>query len=97
MHTKDKLAAALREVGLDEMADKAATGYYHDYLSPLATPAITLVNDLAVAASRGDHFKVGIIALRKRVINGDFDATSEESDDWAASEDGQAAFRSLLR
>jgi hypothetical protein len=46
LHTKDMLAEALREVGLDAMADKAATGYYHDYLSPLDLPEMVLVNQL---------------------------------------------------
>ena len=38
MHTKDILAAALRDAGLPLMAARAAEGYYHDYLSPLPMP-----------------------------------------------------------
>ena len=38
MHTKDILADALRDAGLPIMAARAAEGYYHDYLSPLAMP-----------------------------------------------------------
>ena len=98
MHTKDMLAQALREVGLNAMADVASTGYYHDFLSPLDLPETQLVNDLADAASVSDHPKRDqIIALRRRVINGDFDASKEESDAWAASDEGQDAFRSLLK
>jgi hypothetical protein len=101
-HTKDLLAAELRKIGLNEMADRAATGYYHDYLSPLDLPEITLVNHLSsaemheTAAGHPDQ-AAAINALRQRVINGDFDASEEESDEWAASEDGQAAFRKLIR
>lgn len=95
MHTKDILAAALREVGLDAMADQAATGYYHDFLSPLDLPEMQLMHDLAQAA-RSSANPDAILALRQRAINGDFDASNEESDEWAASEDGQDAFRSLL-
>ena len=42
------LIAALRTLDfrLDAMADKAATGYYHDYLSPLDLPEMVLVNQL---------------------------------------------------
>jgi len=90
MHTKDILAQALREIGLNEMADKAATGYYHDFLSPLATPEIQLAADLAAVKTPE------ALALRRRVINGDFDATTEESEDWAQSEEGQEAMRNLM-
>jgi hypothetical protein len=91
MHTKDKLAAALTEVGLAEMAAQAATGYYHDYLSPLATPTLQLVNDLG---------KVGTpaaAALRGRVMEGDCDASAEEGEEWAASAEGQEAFSRLTK
>ena len=97
MHTKDKLAAALREVGLDDMADKAATGYYHDFLSPLDFPEMQLEADLR---NRRDsplhvHVKDQIEQLRQRHLNGDFDASLEESEEWAASPEGQDAFNRL--
>lgn len=96
MHTKDMLAAALREVGLTDMAELAATGYYHDFLSPLDLPEITLMSDLAMASTTKDETKsTAIMALRRRVMNGEFDASAEESDEWAASPEGQAAFGQL--
>lgn len=103
MHTKDKLAAALREVGLDDMADRAATGYYHDFLSPLDFPEMQLEADLSYARDNTDGknwsvaFAGQVEALRQRVINGDFDASTEESEEWAASEDGQATFDRLVK
>lgn len=96
MHTKDMLAAALRDVGLADMAERAATGFYHDYLSPLDTPEMQLVEDLAHMATIHQRKAGEIMALRRRVINGDFDASTEESDAWAASPEGQAAFRRLM-
>lgn len=96
MHTKDKLAEALREVGLEDMAAKAEKGWYHDFLSPLDLPEMTLVNDLAVAAQGYPDRAVRIMTLRKRVMNGDFDASTEESDEWAQSPEGQEAFRLLM-
>lgn len=90
MHTKDILAAELRKADLPEMADKAATGYYHDFLSPLDLPEMQLAADLAQAGTPA------ALALRKRVIDGEFDATSEESDEWASSEEGQATFDALI-
>lgn len=89
-HTKDKLAAALRKAGLNEMAGKAEAGYYHDFLSPLDTPCIQLAADLAEAGTRE------AMALRARHLNGEFDASREESNHWAASPEGQEAYRRLL-
>ena len=91
MHTKDKLAGELRMAGLPKMADKAATGYYDDYISPLDMPISQLVTDLARAGTPA------AMDLRRRAMDGEFDATKEESDDWAKSPEGQEAFRSLWR
>jgi hypothetical protein len=94
MHTKDLLADELRKVGLTVMAEQAATGYYHDFLSPLDLPEMQLVEDLADMAAVSTN-REDILELRARVINGDFDASIEESEEWAASQDGQDTFRKL--
>ncbi|HXI58343.1 MAG TPA: hypothetical protein VNO55_19885 [Polyangia bacterium] len=91
MHTKDVLAAALRGAGLHEMADRAAEGYYHDYLSPLDLPALQLLADLEVAATPA------ALALRARHLRGEFDASEEEGAVWAASSEAQAVFSELTR
>jgi hypothetical protein len=91
MHSKDHLAAELHGAGLHAMADKASTGYYHDYLSPLDFPEMQLVNDLMLAGTDA------ALALRRRAMAGEFDATSQESDEWADSPEGKAAFRMLRR
>lgn len=97
-HTKDKLASALRELGLDDMANRAASGWYDDYVSPLDNPILTLVDDLAVAAATDNGAKrTAIVALRERVKEGDFDGTTEESEAWANSPEGQEALKLLLR
>jgi hypothetical protein len=72
MHTKDKLANALRDAGLDDLAARAAGGYYHDFLSPLATPAMQLGADLAAVGSKP------ALDIRKRHLQGEFDATTDE-------------------
>lgn len=90
-HTKDILADELRKAGLEELAKKAETGYYHDFLSPLETPCIQLISDLTKAGTPA------ALALRRRHMNGEFDATKDESEAWAASPDGQAVMRELLR
>jgi hypothetical protein len=97
MHTKDKLAAALRDVGLDAMAEKAAAGYYHDFLSPLELPALVLVTNLGAVATENPDKAEAIEALRRRVTNGDFDASPEEGEEWANSPEGQDTMRRLMR
>jgi hypothetical protein len=87
MHTKDKLAEALRQAGLPKIAGRAARGEFDDFLSPHATPQMELIKALDISGSHAAR------AIRKRVINGDFDATKEESEAWAASPEGQATFR----
>lgn len=91
LHTKDILAAELEKAGLHDMATKAATGYYHDFLSPLDLPEMQLAADLAAAGTPE------ALALRERHINGEFDATKEESDAWAESDDGQEALGRLVK
>lgn len=91
MHTKDILAEALRKAGLLSMSIMAAQGYYHDFLSPLDMPCQQLAADLAKAGTPA------AMALRARHLNGEFDASKEESDEWASGPDGQEAFRSLSR
>jgi hypothetical protein len=69
------------------MIAAAREGYYDDYKSPLAFPLSQLVADCR------EH---GLTAIADAAMNGDYDATKEESDAWARSPDGQAAFRELL-
>jgi hypothetical protein len=90
MHSKDYLAGELRKAGLREIADRAAAGYYHDYLSPLPFPELQLANDL-------EH--VGTpeaLALRERHVDGEFDATVEEGEVWMESPEGQATLAQLM-
>lgn len=85
MHTKDILAAELLKADLPEMAAKAAAGYYHDFLSPLAMPCLQLANDLALVGTPA------ALAIRVRHLDGEFDATDDE----AGSAEGFAAFGGL--
>lgn len=75
--TSQKLAEVLQEAGLHEMSKKAATGYYDDFSSPIATPKLTLIRELAA---------VGKKDLVRRVMEGEWDATKEEADAWYARE-----------
>jgi len=92
MHSKDYLAMELRRAGLEAMAAEAEKGMYHDYLSPLTFPDLQLDADLVEAIKGGNEAAKD---LRRRHHQGEFDAGLQESDEWAASEDGQEAFRLL--
>lgn len=88
-HTKDILADELMKAGLINMSIKARAGYYHDYLSPLPAPCIQLANDLQQAGTKE------ALTIRERHLNGEFDATKEESDHWFYGPEGQAAIQEL--
>jgi hypothetical protein len=94
MHSKDFLAAELEKAGLPAMAERARAGYYHDYLSPLPFPEMELDKDLVEAIHSGNE---AAKELRRRHHNGEFDATTEESEAWAESPDGQAAIERLIK
>lgn len=99
-HTTVKLARALGEIpGVPEaMIERARSGYYHDFMSPLAMPEFQLVADLRELASRPATPRASRPLLRdmaKRVIDGEFDATKAESDEWMRSSEGQEAMAAL--
>jgi len=93
------LADALRAAGLEELAQRAELDEFHDYLSPHDLPAIVLGIELAAIAHHDLPIGVKLAAheIRLRHLNGDFDATEEESDEWAASPEGQEIFARLVR
>jgi hypothetical protein len=99
-HTTVKLGRALREIpGVPRaMITRAESGYYHDYLSPLALPELALVTELRRLAGepgRPSASRAALLALAEGVVDGQFDASKAESDAWARSPDGRAAFGAL--
>jgi hypothetical protein len=75
--TKMRLARVLREYGLHQLAEQAEFGRYDDFESESATPIFDLVRDLRAR---------GFAKLAKRAMNGEWDATKEESDAWMERE-----------
>jgi hypothetical protein len=99
-HTTAKLARALSEVpGMPrDMIARAVEGYYHDYLSPLAMPELQLLADLHelhAEPTTGPKARAALAALIARHAAGEFDASKEESDAWAASPEGRETFARL--
>ena len=96
MRTRDKLAAELRKVAAiaspenaakyEAFAIRAATGEFDDYSDTYDCPITQLHSELCAA---------GFTQFAKRVANGDFDATFEESEEWANSPSGKEAFSHL--
>jgi hypothetical protein len=86
MKTKERLSQALREAKAPtEMIEHAEIGGYDDFEAvDTASPIVDLVN-----ACRA----FGLDDLAKRAMNGEFDATEEEAEAWARSEDGQQTMR----
>jgi hypothetical protein len=96
MKTRDKLAAELRKVAgvasrenamkYEAFAKRAETGEFDDYADTYVCPITQLCQELTAA---------GFTKFAARVANGEFDATKEESDEWARSPSGQAAAKEL--
>lgn len=95
MRTRDKLAAELRKVAVvspghaakyEAFAKRAETGEFDDYADTYACPITQLHSELTAA---------GFAKFAARVANGEFDATKEESDEWANSRSGREAFSHL--
>lgn len=86
----DKLAAAIREAATEprhhKLADRAATGEFGDY-SDTHLCGITACYDLCRM--------YGLQSIAARLVNGEFDASKEESDEWMRSSSGQSAAREL--
>jgi hypothetical protein len=96
MRTRDKLAAELRKVAeiaspanatkYEAFANRAETGEFDDYADTYTCPVTQLYTELLTA---------GFGKFAARVANGEFDATKEESDEWARSHSGQDAAKHL--
>jgi len=94
MRTRDKLAAELRKVvaspenaaKYEAFAKRAEAGEFDDYADTYDCPVTQLYRELRAA---------GFSKFAARVGRGEFDATKEESDEWARSASGQEAAKML--
>lgn len=96
MQTREKLAIELRKIAAqaspenaakyEVFAKRAETGEFDDYADTYVCPITQLHSELTTA---------GFTKFAARVANGEFDATKEESDEWARSPSGQEAAKKL--
>lgn len=70
----------------EALATRAETGEFDDYSAVHVCGPTALYQECLAA---------GFTKFAKRVANGEFDATKEESDEWMRSPEGQAAAREL--
>jgi hypothetical protein len=99
-HTTAILARALEAIpGVPaDMIEKARTGHYHDFLSPLDFPEMQLVADLKELASRPAtprNSRPLLRQLAQDVRDGKHDASKAESDAWTASPEGRETLAEL--
>ena len=80
--TSQNLANALREKGFEDLAKRAEADEFHDFLSNHPVPALLLMEELE---------KTGNKELVERHLNGEFDASLEESEEWWQREGKQMA------
>ena len=96
--TSQKLADALRDAGFRALADRAEKDEFHLVLSKHDFPDITLDRELAAiirdpSRTRLEHYEA--YNIRELVLDGEFDASPEEIETWALSDEGQDAMRRL--
>jgi hypothetical protein len=85
--TTERLARALEAADAPKaMVVAARVGCYDDFKSESATPCMDLVRDLMQAARETweQPLRGNLIKLAQRAKLGEFDATREESEAWAA-------------
>lgn len=93
--TAERLAEAIRadatETRHHRLADRAAKGEFADYADP--PPGADWICPITELHRLCRQF--GLTALAERVAGGEFDASKEESDEWARSQSGRDAARML--
>ena len=77
--TKDRLAEALRNIGLEELAQHAENGLYCELGSQLAEPFALLTFELGKINTEAS------CSLAHEIINGKYEQTNEEMSAWFAS------------
>ena len=86
------LAADLREAGLEHLAVRAEASEWNDYFGESAMPQHALI---AVLKAEIKIANVARKRLIENIVDGKYDGTKEESDEWAASPEGRQAFSEL--
>ena len=85
--TTERLARALEEAKAPpHMVARARRGEYDDYKSHHPAPIVKLVQDCQL---------YGLPSIAERAINGEFDGTKEDAEEWASSPEGQEVMQAF--
>jgi len=99
--TSQMLANVLRSAGFEELAVRAENDEFNDFKSSHVFPELALDRELVLIVMTPEKYnkaqRIAAKSIRIRLHSGEFDASLEESDEWAQSPDGQAAFDMLKR
>jgi hypothetical protein len=87
------LAADFRAAGLEHLAARAERGEWNDYFGSHTMPQYALIATLRAEVKLANPVRKQLIA---QVVDGKYDGTIAESEEWAASPEGQSVFGSLL-
>ncbi|HSU37134.1 MAG TPA: hypothetical protein VLJ88_15870 [Propionibacteriaceae bacterium] len=84
----------LLEAGLQHLAARAAAGEWNDYFGDDAMPQHALI-----AVLRDEVVIANVVRkqLIQNVIDGKYDGTRADADEWAASPEGQAVLGELIQ
>lgn len=100
--TAEYLARVLDELGNADMAARARLAHFDDYFCPDDVDdganilrLVVELRDWARSATRDQRHRAHV--LIEAAEDGEFDGTSQEARQWAASPDGQATFRAFTR
>lgn len=89
----ETLGADLDEVGMHDLAARARAGEFNDYFGSHTMPQTALLA-LVRTDSRGTPEQRATIM--SNIVNGKYDGTQAESDEWARSDEGRELFSALL-
>lgn len=99
MRASDKILVADIREALEKVTNKhdfkraekvladAESGYFNDYFGDCDNPQAELISAFKYA---------GLDALIPNVLDGKYDGTKEESDEWMRSDEGQEVYRQLI-
>lgn len=102
--TNEYLGRTLDDLGLHDMARRARLYHFDDYFCPDEVNDGMNINHLVDELRTQRNAQkvlnptnaIRINDMMTLAIDGEFDGTKEESDEWAKSPDGQETFRKLV-
>lgn len=98
MRASDKvLYDALLKLGFTDLAQRAVNSEWNDYFGKGAMNIHHLISTLRDRKHDFPSKSAAIDEVIGRAMDGDFDATSAEADEWAASDEGRETIGALLK